>query len=161
MDNELLTKREVKYFANNNACSEPRSLPATFFLRLLNIIAIGFEVYVIYSLYNEKLLTQQTLLFHLVCMIWSIVYNASSTIGTHVIFKFFANIFCTIFIMLAIFNLLVFAYSNSETERAAYVVLLVLMTGPTSVTSFTLVLLMKYGTLIISSLDVASSYLYF
>ena len=159
MDSELLTKREVRYLVNYDACSKPRSLPAMFFLRLLNIIAIGFEVYVIYSLNNEKLLTQQTLLFHLVCMIWSILYNASSTIGTHVIFRFFANIFCTIFIMLAIFNLLVFAYSNSETERAAYVVLLVLMTGPTSVTSFTLVLLMKYGTLILLDFVFALSYL--
>ena len=64
MDSELLTKRDVKYLVNYNACSEPRSLPAMFFLRLLNIIAIGFEVYVIYSLFNEEMLTQQTLLFH-------------------------------------------------------------------------------------------------
>ena len=109
-------------------------------------------------LYTDELLNRQTIIFHSASLIWSILFNLSSLIGTNIIFKFFANIFSTIFIMLAIFNLILLAAARDDTERATWIVLLSLMTGPTSITSFTLILWMNYS---LSDIEHLYYHLYF
>ena len=91
----------------------------------------------------EGILSEEILLFHGVAMLWSILFHVSPTLWRSIIYKFFANIFWTIFIAFAILNIFMYLYAPNSEERLTWLVLIIFLTGPSAITSFTLLLLLS------------------
>ena len=125
------------------------NLKINYLLRTLNILCIWLELVDIYLfLYNGiSTPTIQYWTLHGISVILNGWYQYSNSFSENAIFKFLANIFCTIFIMLFIVNVFILMLPGPQSQVLYYLVLAFYVTGPAALASFTLILLMTYETL--------------
>ena len=114
-------------------------------MSLLNIIALIIEGFILFAFIFEKILSEEIILFHWVSILWSVLYYVSPTLWKSFIYRFFANIFSAIFIMFGIFNAFMYLSAQNYEERITWMILLITLTGPSALTSFTLLLLLTYS----------------
>ena len=117
-------------------------LKLSYFLRLINIMSLAYELYVFYDLF----LIVPTLyfyLFHGLAAIWSILYLIMPSISANMIFKVFANLFSTVYTILGIATAFLYLNAESIEDQDILIWLWSFFTGSTSIVSFTLLVLMN------------------
>ena len=126
---------------NSYQLEESNKLQTSYFLRLLNLIAVGLELFSLYMFIPHGPMIVYAL--HGVSLMWSIFYHLVPCLRTFGIFRFFAHTVSTISLMFLVF--FVYALIINEDGKDIFIwVVIVLYYLPTALVGLTLLLLLNF-----------------
>ena len=115
-------------------------------LRIFNLLALIVESIAFFNIIYY-LPAFVFIAFHFLGFMWSFLYQIFPSLSTSLVFKLFAHLFSTVYMMVGIINTFFYINATFSRDKEFFLWLLVIFSGPTAIVSMTLLLLMNLESL--------------